>query len=63
MHAHMLVYTVTDQEGEEHADGRQEVPDVMSVVEVQQDAGLVALARLGRRQLNKHTNTSKASSY
>jgi len=34
MHAHILVYTVTDQEGEEHADGRQEVPDVMSVVEV-----------------------------
>lgn len=34
MHAHMLVYTATDQEGEEHADGRQEVPDIMSVIEV-----------------------------
>jgi hypothetical protein len=41
----------TNQEGEEHADRGEEVPNVVSVVEIQQQARPIAFTRLSRRQL------------
>lgn len=41
----------TYQEGAEHGDGGEEVPDVVVVEEVEQDAVTVVLPRLGRRFL------------
>ena len=52
-HTDVCILRLTDQEGEEHADGGQEVPDIVSIIKVQQDARLIALAGLGWRQLNK----------
>ena len=37
--------------GEEDAKAAEEVPDVVEVVEVEEEAGLVQLPRLGRRQV------------
>lgn len=42
----------TYQEGAEHGDGGEEVPDVVVVEEVEQDAVAVVLPRLGRRFLS-----------
>ena len=46
----VVVEREQDHEGEEEADGRQEVPDVVVVVEVQQLALLVVVLGLGRGQ-------------
>lgn len=44
----LLSCRLTHQEGSEHGDGRQEVPDIMIVEEGEQDTLTVVLARLGR---------------
>jgi len=50
---------VTHQEGEEEADGGQEVPDVMAIIELQQHACLVVLPGSRWRQLQGNNNIQK----
>lgn len=38
---------ITNQEGAEHGDGREEVPDIMVIKEVEQDAVPVVFAGFG----------------
>ena len=48
-------------EAEEERHGWEEVPDVVVVEEIEQDAVLVQPPRLGRRQLWRHNNNSNVA--
>lgn len=54
----LLLPAATYQEGAEHGDGGEEVPDVVVVKEVQQDAVPVVLAGLGRHLLRRRATGS-----
>ena len=47
----IVVQREQGHEGEEHGDGREEVPDIVRVIEVEEPAkaGLIVIARLRRR--------------